>query len=61
MKHDYKLQTVLEGGDERSTGKRRGSSSFGFEPGSIIIVFFFLLTQNAGIVRFGGMCERVIS
>ena len=34
-----------------------GELGRGFEPGS---KFFFLLTQNAGIVRLG-MCERVIS
>ena len=62
MKHDYKVQTVLERRDERSTGKGRGWVGVGSNPGVEVFFFFFffLLTQNAGIVRLG-MCERVIS
>ena len=66
MKHDYKVQTVLErGGGWKFDWKGEGVSRRGFESGSMFIylfffIFFFLLTQNARIVRLG-MCERVIS
>ena len=39
MKHDYKVQTVLERGDERSTGKGSGSVGEGSNPGRFF--FFF--------------------
>ena len=60
MKHDYKVQTVLERGDERSTWKGRGWVGVGSNPGRIFFFFFFYWRKNAGIVRLG-MCERVIS
>ena len=41
MKHDYKLPTVLESGDVRSTGKGRGELGRGFEPGTNFFFFFF--------------------
>ena len=64
MKHDYKVQTVLErGGGCTFDWKGEGVSwGVGSNPGRsfFFFFFFFLLTQNAGIVRLG-MCERVIS
>ena len=63
MKHGYKVQTVLERGDERSTWKGRGWVGVGSNPGRSLFFFFFFFfywRKNAGIVRLG-MCERVIS
>ena len=58
MKHDYKVQTVLERGDERSTWKGRGWVGVGSNPGRIFFFFFFfffffLLTQKCRDCTFG--------
>ena len=41
MKHDYKVQTVLERGDERSTWKGRGRVGVGLNPVRSFFFFFF--------------------
>ena len=47
MKHDYKVQTVLERGDERSTWKGRGWVGVGLNPGRIF--FFFIDAKMQGL------------
>ena len=47
MKHDYKVQTVLERGDERSTWKGRGWVGVGSNPGRSFFFFFFFFFTDA--------------
>ena len=47
MKHDYKVQTVMERGDERSTGKGRRWVGVGSNPGRSFFFFFFFFFTDA--------------
>ena len=47
MKHDYKEQTVLERGDERSTWKERGWVGVSSNPGRRFFFFFFFFFTDA--------------
>ena len=59
MKHDYKVQTVLERGDERSTWKGRGWVGVGSNPGrSFFFFFFFTDAKMQGLYVW--VCVRVL-
>ena len=60
MKHDYKVQTVLERGDERSTWKGRGWVGVGSNPGRIFFFFFFFFTDAKMQGLYVWVCVSVL-
>ena len=60
MKHDYKEQTVLERGDERSTWKERGWVGVSSNPGRRFFFFFFFFTDAKMQGLYVWVCVSVL-
>ena len=60
MKHDYKVQIVLERGDERSTWKGRGWVGVGSNPGRSFFFCFFFFTGAKMQGLYVWLCVSVL-